>query len=265
MSSKPTLLIADANTAYCALFSQYFRTHGFEVFPSLASGTEVVQYVEEHHVDVLLLDLVLPRIDGCAVIERIGEKTGVHQPMVFIHTALSNDQMISYALKHGVKYFFAKMTDCEIVYQRIMDILAMEQGMEKPALRVGIASFSDESIREVVTQLIRSVGVPAHIKGYHHLRAAIEYLINHRDHAGNIKYYGMTTHVYPQIASNFSTSPQRVERNIRNAIEIAWNRGNIDTLHEIFGYTVNDKKGRPTNSEFIAMMADRAILMLSAQ
>lgn len=261
--AKPSMIIADTNITCCSLFADCFKSHGFHVLPPLSNGVDVVRVVSEQKVDVLLLDLVLHRIDGCAVLERIQKLDPAQQPHTFVHTALTNDQMIEYALRHGARYFFAKMTECEVVFQRVVDMIQMEGILE----RVSAGSrypFTDETVRDSVTQLIRAVGVPAHIKGYHHLRAAIEYLISQRSVVGETRYYGVTTHIYPRVASSFGTSPQRIERNIRNAIEIAWTRGNIDTLHEIFGYTVNDKKGRPTNSEFIAMLADRTIITLSA-
>ncbi|MEL7608551.1 MAG: sporulation transcription factor Spo0A [Bacillota bacterium] len=262
--SQVTVLIADDNEVCCIALKTCFEQHGFQVFDYVNNGTDVIERVKQHNVDVLIMDLVLPRLDGCEVLERLNQMELSHRPNIFIHTALSADRIINYALKHGALYFFAKPTQSEVVYRRIVGLLYNRTDLvETPAAAIqAVAGIAVDRVRETATQLIRSVGIPAHIKGYYHLRAAIEYLVNNEESMSQIRHFGMTTHVYPEIAKNFGTSPSRVERNIRNAIEVAWNRGNIETLHQMFGYTVNDKKGRPTNSEFIAMLADRTQMML---
>lgn len=202
-----------------------------------------------------VIDGIMPRLDGIGVLERLQKNPDMHQPITIILSALSQDKVVQRAMELGVGYYMMKPFDLEALSQRIRQLM-QEQPAVKPAGSVFAAAApaaqGTVDLETRVTNILHEIGVPAHIRGYHYMREAIMMSVNDMDVLNYI-----TKELYPSIAKKCNTTPSRVERAIRHAIEVAWNRGKVEVIHELFGYTVNNHKGKPTNSEFIALIADR--------
>lgn len=253
MEQKVRILLADSDKEFCDLLEAAFAKHNsIEVVAVTASGRDTLQMAESVEFDLLLIDLVLPDIDGLSVIQQIGEygkKVGV-----FVMSAFAGNEAATACTKLGVSYFLRKPLDAETLLARILQWNLMRSTIG----RSSTAPAGDNVALEVrVTEVIHQVGVPAHIKGYQYLREAIMMAVTDMESVGAI-----TKILYPAIAKRFKTTSSRVERAIRHAIEVAWDRGDLETLQGFFGYTVSGLKGKPINSEFISMIADRLRLEL---
>ena len=199
--------------------------------------------------DVAIIDLMMPVRDGFSVIEGIATVMGKEKPILFCSSACSDDNTTHHALSIGADYFFIKPVNMASLVNRTLRFY--DERKTRDAEPYQGVERRQKSMEELVTQMIHSVGVPAHIKGYQYLRTAIMMVISDMDTINSI-----TKVLYPGVAKSYNTTASRVERAIRHAIEVAWDRGDIDTLNSYFGYTVQNNRGKPTNSEFIAMIAD---------
>ncbi|MBQ3065924.1 MAG: sporulation transcription factor Spo0A [Clostridia bacterium] len=253
---KVRILIADNNPVFYQQFKSYLSDKGFDVLPPVSNGHEVIAFVDQKKADIILMELLLPGIDGIAILEQIHDLP--NPPEIFVYTSLTNDVIVDLANRCGVRYFMQKPTDFNIIYRRILGFSDVCSNMPEPT-QPSFEVTTHEKTIEITTNLLRALGIPAHIKGYYQMRSAIVYMIAAGERLYDMR---MTTELYPAVAQEFNSTAKRVERNIRNAIEVAWNRGSISMQHEIFGYTVKDTKGKPTNAEFIAMLADRAFMQL---
>ncbi len=256
METKIKVLIADAGEDYRSLLSDTLSAESdMEVVGTAADGAEALALLGRERPDVLLLDPVLPRVDGLEVLRRMGE-TGA-QPVTLIVSAFYNQQMITRSAELGAWYFIPKPCDVAALTERIRQCVRREDAM--PAAITEIRP-QEPDLESTVTEVIHEIGVPAHIKGYQYLREAIILTI------GDMEIINAVTKVlYPAVAKKYGTTPSRVERAIRHAIEVAWDRGDLETLQKFFGYTVSNIKGKPTNSEFIAMIADHLSLLRRQQ
>ena len=252
METKLRILIADANPDFSSLVSELVAAEGdMEVVGTADNGADALALIGELRPDVLLLDLVLAKLDGLELLRRLGE-TGV-KPHVIVLSGFVNGKVVGECSALGADYFISKPCDPASLLIRIRQLGSgtraedAAQGYELGASR---RSAGDAALESVVTDIIHEIGVPAHIKGYQYLREAIILTIRDMDMINAV-----TKVLYPEVARKFSTTPSRVERAIRHAIEVAWDRGDIEVLQKFFGYTVSNIKGKPTNSEFIAMIA----------
>ena len=253
METKIRVMIADGGEDFRALMADTLaQEKDIEVVAAVGDGLEALCQVEETKPDVLLLDLVLPKIDGFGVMERLGECSC--DPVTMVVSAFYNESMVSRCAEKGAYYFIPKPCDISELTRHIREAAAPRRAA-LPAVVPKTAAES--SLESTVTEIIHEIGVPAHIKGYQYLREAIIITINDMDVINAV-----TKVLYPTVAKKYATTPSRVERAIRHAIEVAWDRGDLDTLQRFFGYTVSNIKGKPTNSEFIAMIADRLSLQL---
>ncbi len=236
------VLLADANEDFRRLLQKAIENTGeFTVVGSVGDGTEALRLMEENIVDLVLADVVLPGLDGFALIRRAPK----NKKMKFIViSAFCSDRTADEAMRLGAEYFIPKPCETESLLERMRAALEEPEQAQQPA-----------ELKDMVTAIIHEIGVPAHIKGYQYLREAIMIAVEDMDVINAV-----TKVLYPEVARRFSTTPSRVERAIRHAIEVAWDRGDLETLQRFFGYTVNSTKGKPTNSEFIAMIADRLVL-----
>jgi len=260
---KITVLVADDNNQFKAELLKAIKNDPvFEVVGMVSDGRLVVDYIRNTNPDVLITDVVMPFADGIEVIEEIGNEFYGNMPLIIVTSAVTNDKIIKKTMELGASYFLAK--PCvpaqllKIAKELLKEISKNEifEMKEDPADEYGFRSNRIEDIIEnKVTKIIHKVGVPAHIKGYQYLRRAIIKAIIDRDIINSV-----TKELYPQVAKDFSTTSPRVERAIRHAIEVAWNRGDEETIQSIFGYTIQSNKGKPTNSEFIAMISDKVRL-----
>lgn len=208
--------------------------------------------------DVLVMDIVMPSLDGLEVMRKLREEHSAEKPAVIIVSNFVNEHTTQKAAELGAKYFMVKPINISLLYDRILSVGRQE---EHPAvsgeIRMGRPIPTALDVEAMVTGIIHEIGVPAHIKGYQYLREAIMMTVADREVINAV-----TKVLYPTVAKRYKTTPSRVERAIRHAIEVAWDRGDLETLQSFFGYTVSGVKGKPTNSEFIAMIADRLSLQL---
>ena len=251
MENCKTVVIADNSEEFCAaLTAALKRTEGFQVIGTANDGEQAIRKVQELKPDVLVLDLMLAKQDGLSVLKAIGSTE--RRPVVFATSGFVSDYVAAAAANLGVRYLMLKPCDLSALVERMEEIRVnpIQHPLSKsPAAGAGIEAM--------VTGIIHEIGVPAHIKGYQYLREAIIIAVGDMDVINAI-----TKVLYPQVAKTFQTTPSRVERAIRHAIEVAWDRGDLDTLQRFFGYTVSNTKGKPTNSEFIALIADKLQLQL---
>lgn len=237
------VIVADANDSYRAMLRETIEQTGeFTVVASVGDGKGALQQVRELTPDLLLLDVVLPELDGFSVLEQIRrEELPVRTMMV---SSFFTEQVVAEALEKGAAFFMPKPFENNALLERMRSVCRPVQPISHT-----------KSLKNMVTDIIHEIGVPAHIKGYQYLREAILIAVEDMDVINAV-----TKVLYPEVARRYSTSPSRVERAIRHAIEVAWDRGDLETLQKFFGYTVSNTKGKPTNSEFIAMIADRLVL-----
>ena len=253
MEHATTVFIADSAEDFClGLTAALQRAGGFQVAGTANDGEQAVRMIEQLRPDVLVLDLMLSKKDGIGVLKAISALD--HHPVTLATSAFITSYVSNAAANLGVRYLMQKPCDMAALVERLEEIRGGENLRLLPQRR-----NEKTNIESMVTGIIHEIGVPAHIKGYQYLREAIIIAVNDMDVINAI-----TKVLYPQVAKTFQTTPSRVERAIRHAIEVAWDRGDLDTLQRFFGYTVSNTKGKPTNSEFIALIADKLQLQLKS-
>ncbi|MCI2057679.1 MAG: sporulation transcription factor Spo0A [Oscillibacter sp.] len=242
MEKRSRVLLADANDDFRGLLQEAIeKTTEFAVVGSTGNGREALRLAQELHPDLILMDVVLPELDGFGIMRQLPKQNGAQ---VIVISAFCSDRIVAEAMSLGVFYFFTKPCEENALLDRMRAAITPPEQAEHPA-----------ELKSRVTGIIHEIGVPAHIKGYQYLREAIMIAVDNMDVINAV-----TKVLYPEVAKRFATTPSRVERAIRHAIEVAWDRGDLETLQKFFGYTVSNTKGKPTNSEFIAMIADRLVL-----
>lgn len=268
---KLNIAVADDNDAVLSMIGSVIENEENMVLVGKArNGEETLEMIREKMPDVVLLDMIMPKIDGLGVMERIRKDEEIKkQPSFIVISAIGHENMTESAFNLGADYYLMKPFDNQALLKRLNSIFYLMNNSEIKKLDIGIANSKDVNKntsqkhfvanQEVtgnmdadVTHIIHEIGIPAHIKGYQYLRDAIIMAINDGDVINSI-----TKVLYPEIAKKYKTTSSRVERAIRHAIEVAWNRGNTDTLNGLFGYTISNGKGKPTNSEFIALISDK--------
>lgn len=243
------VVIADDNREFCELVKEYVSNQSdLELVGMAHNGLDVVEAVEKLHPDVVVLDIIMPHLDGIGVLERLNSLRLGHRPKVIMLTAFGQEAIAQRVLGLGADYYVLKPFSLDVLGTRIRQLASGAPPMIRPAMQV----VKDRNIDTEVTAIIHEIGIPAHIKGYRYLREAILMVVNRIELLG-----GITKELYPTIARNHNTTPSRVERAIRHAIEVAWSRGNVEIINGLFGHTVSRDRGKPTNSEFIAMVADK--------
>ncbi|MGG1313567.1 MULTISPECIES: sporulation transcription factor Spo0A [Cohnella] len=257
------VFLADDNREFTNLLSDYIEEQDDMTVIGVAyNGEEVIRQLEENRLvpDVMILDIIMPHLDGLGVLEKLRDMNLSPMPKIIMLTAFGQENITQRAVQLGASYYILKPFDMDVLANRIRQ-LAGYSVVSTPVVSSGSAGISRSNIVPIgkprnldanITSIIHEIGVPAHIKGYQYLREAITMVYNNIEILGAI-----TKTLYPAIAEKFKTTPSRVERAIRHAIEVAWTRGNIDSISHLFGYTINISKSKPTNSEFIAMVADK--------
>ncbi len=228
-----------------------------EVVGTAENGLEALDIIEEKEPDLVLLDLIMPKLDGLGVMEKVKQsRSDKKMPVFIVVTAVGQEGVTENAFELGAAYYMMKPFDNNTLLSRIKQIKAGNKTKLIDANRKNTCENKEEylerNLESDVTNIIHEIGVPAHIKGYQYLRDAIMMSVNDGEMLNSI-----TKLLYPTIAKQHKTTPSRVERAIRHAIEVAWSRGKMDTIDELFGYTVSNGKGKPTNSEFVALIADK--------
>lgn len=244
MDNRRSVLLADANEEFRGMLREVIeKTEEFAVVGSTGDGTEALQILEQQKPDVAVIDVVLPGTDGLGILRRLKEQEA--RTKVIMLSAFCTDQVVAEAMNLGATYFLPKPCEAQTLLDRMNTAFGQPATPEERAV----------ALKNRVTAVIHEIGVPAHIKGYQYLREAIIIAVNDLEVINAV-----TKVLYPAVAKRFATTPSRVERAIRHAIEVAWSRGRIDTLNKAFGCRVATKEDKPTNGEFIAMLADKLSL-----
>ncbi len=257
--AKLTVLVADDNESVANLIEETIRNDsGFQVVGKVNNGEDALKAIKSNEPDVVLLDIIMPKLGGIEVMELVKQDKNIKKiPTFVIISAVGSERIAENAFNLGANYYIMKPFDGATLLKRLNDIGRTR--MQKPAAanmvtdcEFGTEKVSDRRLESEITAIIHEIGIPAHIKGYHYLRDSILLSVKDSDMINCI-----TKVLYPTLAKKHQTTSSRVERAIRHAIEVAWSRGNFEVLNDMFGYTVNKGKGKPTNSEFIALIADK--------
>ena len=266
--SKISVLIADDNKEFCSILNDYLLNQRDIVVTGIAKdGREALDLIVERKPDLVILDIIMPHLDGLGVLEKLNTMDLEKVPRIIILSAVGQDKITQQAITLGADYYTVKPFDMEVFTKRIREMFTNSAG-ETSSIRTSSSTYQPTSsmistpmenrskgpmdLETEITNIIHEVGVPAHIKGYMYLREAITMVVNDMELLSAV-----TKELYPSIAKKYNTTASRVERAIRHAIEVAWGRGQVDAINRLFGYTVHGDKGKPTNSEFIAIIADK--------
>ena len=261
--SKISVLIADDNKEFCSILNDYLLNQKDIVVTGIAKdGREALELIEERQPDLVVLDIIMPHLDGLGVLERLNSMNLEKMPRVIVLSAVGQDKITQQAITLGADYYVVKPFDMDIFTKRIREMFSTVEAPEVVAQKApqmpiiqreaAATSRGPVDLETEITSIIHEVGVPAHIKGFMYLREAISMVVNDMELLSAV-----TKELYPSIAKKYNTTASRVERAIRHAIEVAWGRGQVEAINKLFGYTVHGDKGKPTNSEFIAIIADK--------
>ncbi|SHE53179.1 two-component system, response regulator, stage 0 sporulation protein A [Caldanaerobius fijiensis DSM 17918] len=251
------LLIVDDNKEFCSILTDYFNNkEDIDVIGVANDGNQAIKLIMELNPDLVLLDIIMPYLDGLGVLETIKSLNLLKMPKIIVLSAVGQERITQMAINLNVDYYILKPFDLNTLYRRIKDIFMLPLNND---YNEGLKPELDTANLEAkITEIIQEIGIPAHIKGYLYIRDAIYMVINNVEMIGAI-----TKELYPKIAIKYNTTPSRVERAIRHAIEVAWSHGKLETINNIFGSTIDEYKGKPTNSQFIAFIADKLRLQLN--
>ncbi|HFL3652500.1 TPA: sporulation transcription factor Spo0A [Clostridioides difficile] len=258
---KIKIVLSDDNKDFCQVLKEYLSNEDdIDILGIAKDGIEALDLVKKTQPDLLILDVIMPHLDGLGVIEKLNTMDIPKMPKIIVLSAVGQDKITQSAINLGADYYIVKPFDFVVFINRIRELVSNRVTQVEPKPRPVQETQMTRSdfvknvgnIETEITNIIHEIGVPAHIKGYLYLREAIKMVIDNVELLGAV-----TKELYPSIAKKFNTTPSRVERAIRHAIEVAWSRGKVDTINQLFGYTVHNTKGKPTNSEFIAMIADK--------
>ncbi|MBP2649347.1 MAG: sporulation transcription factor Spo0A [Firmicutes bacterium] len=249
--------IADDNREFVEIMQECLnQQQDIQLVGVAYNGEEILEIINTKQPDIVVLDIIMPHLDGIGVLENINSTMGARRPKVIMLTALGHENITQRVVELGADYYILKPFNMDVLISRIRQS-ANSITAQRPAATA--QAIKARPLDVEVTTIIREIGIPAHIKGYQYLRDAIIMIINEVELLGAV-----TKVLYPMIAEKYSTTPSRVERAIRHAIEVAWSRGNMDMINRLFGYTVKLEKGKPTNSEFMAMIADKLRMEMRA-
>ncbi|MEW6724377.1 MAG: sporulation transcription factor Spo0A [Bacillota bacterium] len=253
-SVKIGVLVADDNREFCEVVSSYIsQQDDMELVGIAYNGAEVIDRVASDPPQVIVLDIIMPYLDGLGVLEKLHNMEVNPRPKVVVLTAFGQENITQRVAQLGADYYVLKPFNLDVLADRIRQLVTQKVRI------TGSLPVRARNVDIEVTSIIHKIGIPAHIKGYQYLREAIMMVINRIELLGAV-----TKELYPMIAIKYKTTPSRVERAIRHAIEVAWNRADLDIINDLFGYTVSVDRGKPTNSEFIAMVADKLRMELKA-
>lgn len=254
MEKKLKIVVADDSTELGQSCAKALGSYGMEVILCEKDGRRVVEKIKSSHPDVILADVFMPNLDILGVLASVSAMEQKDRPLVMAMSSFDNQRLEKETLEAGASYYFLKPFDINTMAQRIIQLSGWRNS-DSPVIKNNV--LTDSELELMVTDIIHQIGVPAHIKGYHYLREAIVLSVKNSDIINSV-----TKVLYPTVAKKHSTTSSRVERAIRHAIEVAWDRGDIDVLNSYFGYTIQNERGKPTNSEFIAMISDKLRLEL---
>ena len=258
------VVIAEDNGQLREMIADYLSEQdGIEVVGTAGDGGAAMALLREHEPDVLICDMIMPQVDGYAVLEQLSEMGLSQLPGTIALTALGRDDFISRAIELGVHYYMVKPFDFRLLVQRVREAAGMsvrrENAQAQRTAAAPVKPAAGQSAEERIANLFLTVGIPAHIKGYQYLREAVRMVLAEPDVMSRI-----TKELYPGIARKFDTTASKVERAMRHAIDVAWSRGRLDAVNSMYGYKVLSPDDKPTNGEFIALIADKVAAKKSA-
>lgn len=249
------IILIDNSEQMRLSIKEQLKNTNINVLADFADGVSALTYLKDNEVDVVVTDIVLPNIDGYEFLDNLNKSEIKNKPKVLILSALSNDNFVSRALALGANYYMVKPCDINVLKLRVMDLCKNEELETVAVTNIVKAKPRNRQLEEKITNIFITVGIPAHIKGYQFLREAIKMAIDNPEIINSI-----TKKLYPSIAERFETTASKVERAIRHAIEVAWNRGKIENINALFGIRVYSNNEKPTNGEFIALVADKMLI-----
>ncbi|MGI6188779.1 MAG: sporulation transcription factor Spo0A [Clostridiales bacterium] len=248
MKQKIRIVILEDNKSSREILRAYIDMQDdMEVVGAGGDGFSGLEIIKSAHPDVVIMDMIMPQMDGLGVLEQLNLSGLNPMPSVICLSAVGQEELIRRAVDLGARYYMVKPFDIEMMLKRIRETV------RKPAAGSNSSNnIKNENIEERISSIFLTIGIPAHIKGYHFLREAIKMVVEDKEVINRI-----TKELYPGIASKFNTTPSKVERAIRHAIDVAWSRGRVENINQLFGYIVYQKNDKPTNGEFIALVADK--------
>ncbi|MCR4436597.1 MAG: sporulation transcription factor Spo0A [Clostridiales bacterium] len=262
MSDIIKVLIADDNLEFGDLLCEYLkREEDLNIVGVARDGIQTLEMIASQEPDVVILDVVMPNLDGIGVLENISRQKPREKPLFIMLSAIGQDIFVQRAISLGAEYYLVKPFDADVLISRIRQIYREKNlspfSSSKPFSTTASKNYSNpetgvNSLEMEVTNIMHDIGIPPHISGYQYIREAILQSLNNPN-----VFTSITKFLYPAVASKFNSTPQKVERAIRNAIETTWSKGNAASIDSLFGYTINYNRGKPTNSEFIAMIVDQ--------
>ena len=248
------VMLADDNLNILRILTDFLsRKSDIEVVAAVSDGEEIPDCVRQYGPDILVMDIIMPRRDGFMTLEALNGLEASLRPRVIVLTGLARDDFIMRAIRLGASYYMVKPFDLRLLYERIVEIAG-----ERPEA-VSPEPAGEESVDEQITNLFLALGIPAHIKGYQYLREAVRMVLENHDVINRI-----TKELYPAVARRFDTSASKVERAMRHAIGVAWTRGRLETVNQMYGYKVFRREDKPTNGEFIALVSDKIAVRKTA-
>ena len=253
MNKQLSVLLADEKSEVALTLVSELKKNMMDVKVCEKSGATLLQLVENKTPDVIIMDAFLMHIDALGVLQRLNKLNLMKRPLVIVFSSIDKSQFELEVLKAGADYYFLKPIEPSLLAERITQLYSWKDMGNKN----NVINSVESNIEVTISEIMHQIGVPAHIKGYQYLREAIKRSVNDPEMLNSV-----TKILYPTVAKAFSTTPSRVERAIRHAIEVAWDRGDVDVLSSYFGYTIQSERGKPTNSEFIAMIADKLRLKM---
>lgn len=256
MVNQSRIMLAQEGNEFALHTAKFLSDYGFDVKLVSKDGSKIMDSINSLNPDVVIMDAFMPKVDALGVLKILAESKPQKRPAMVIMSTVDNPQFESEIISAGADYYFLKPVELNMLAQRLTQILKWTKEGDKGNLNKGVMK---ESVEIVITDIMREIGVPAHIKGYHYLRQAIKLTVDDPE-----LMQAVTKILYPTIAKSNKTTSSRVERAIRHAIEVAWDRGDVDVLSSYFGYTIQNSRGKPTNSEFIAMISDKLRLSMKA-
>ena len=258
MNGKLKVLLAEKDSEFGESCAQALMQSGFHVIRVEKNGDAVLEAVKGYrYLDAVIMDVFMPQKDALGVIKAMRELNLEQRPLIILISSIDNPVFERQIMSEGADYYFLKPFDPQLLAERINQLTGWSRSGQQN-ISGGLDARSYESLEVVISEIMHQIGVPAHIKGYQYLREAIILSIRDDEMMSSV-----TKVLYPTVAKKFGTTPSRVERAIRHAIEVAWDRGDVDVLSSYFGYTIQNSRGKPTNSEFIAMISDKLKLQMN--
>lgn len=256
MESKIRVVVLDDNMGIREILKDYVNMQDdMEVVGVAGDGVTGLEVIKATCPDVVIMDMIMPQLDGLGVLEHLNTGSLQPSPSVICLSAVGQEDLIRKAIELGAKYYMVKPFDLAMMVKRIREVVRKIE----PAKVNAASVVKSENLEERISSIFLTIGIPAHIKGYHFLREAIKMVVENSELINHI-----TKELYPGIAKKFNTTPSKVERAIRHAIDVAWSRGKVENINKLFGYVVYSKNEKPTNGEFIALVADKLSMERSA-